>query len=264
MTSSQSSAKAEEELRAQLHQLQEETSARAERESRMAARVTELAAREEELEERLRWLQLEHSNQLEGRDARIAQLRRQLLAAEDAGRLQGECRRLYEETGQECRERMEAVTRRARTPSTKTVKEQLVRRQEEKGEEQGGRSTPSLMRPLPSPSSTRSKVFRHKLLQRGLKNAPVDKGEIVIVERRSTSHLPLDYRARVSTLPPILGMPTGASSSSKRLLDEDAARTLQTDQASLEVSVLANTSPSPSSPSPAEKKAEGWTAASTS
>ncbi len=218
LTSCQDSAKAEKELRDQVQQLQSDAAKRTEREVELVKRLEEKTVKSEELEEQLRWKELEWRNQLASKDAKVEQLQRQLAATSEVGKLQGECRRLYEETEAESRHKAEEVARRAKTPSSASVhlKSHSL---SESSDDVLSRTQPPLIRSLPSPSSTRSKVFRHKL-QKAIRNTSVDKSSSSGVlshkldegttysrhykqSQQQHHQLPADYRARVSTLPPI-------------------------------------------------------------
>ncbi len=64
LTSTQASAKAEEELRSQVQDLQQEAAERRGRESMLEEKLRDRSAKAEELEQQLRWTELEHKNQV--------------------------------------------------------------------------------------------------------------------------------------------------------------------------------------------------------
>jgi len=166
--------------------------------------------RADEADRQLNWTRAELSGRLEGRERRIEELRQQLdqhKRRAEVARLQEECKRIYSEREDEAKDRVEDVTRRARTPREQRPQSVAT---------VGDPVAPPLMRPPPSPTSARAKVFRHRL-QRALGGPagtanPVDKaafnvapvGASAVVPSHRAS-LPTDYRASVATLPPILG-----------------------------------------------------------
>ncbi len=198
--------------------------------------------------------------------------------------MQGEVKRLYLESGAEARARMEEVVRRAKTPARSAGGgEESLSSSQNFQHQQHGRPPPPpvmMMRAMPSPASTRSKVFRHKLQKAQQQQHPSDGDGAVgrttplsvsrheaVARRHSSSSssnneavLPVDYRARVSTLPPILarsnsitggvGGPVSAvrmvdtartvSSAAAAAMIKDGREGLDLDR-SLEVAVLADT-----------------------
>ncbi len=230
------------------------------------------------------------------KDAKIAQLQKNLVVRSEVGRLQQQVQQLYQEREAELGERMRDVSRRARTPSAagmgKAQVATTIRRSDWAAgvAETGGGATaaaaateealapddgqpesldswgaasmttmasassaglerqrpysvaeavPPVLRPLPNPTSTRSKVFRHKLqktllMQSAAVESPTSNancysfeatadpsvgataaernGSAVTVRtpslislRQHRKSLPHDYKAVVATLPPIAG-----------------------------------------------------------
>ena len=138
-----------------------------------------------------------NSFQLASKDAKIEQLQRKLSIQSEIDKLQNHCKKIYEETGKETREKMEEVVKRAKHPGQNGRRKSSLQSLDESDVV----ITP-VMRSLPDPVSTRSKVFRHKL-----QRLVSDTHEAQDTSSNSTASfvsLPNNYKANVATLPPIV------------------------------------------------------------
>jgi hypothetical protein len=238
-----------------------EGEAKDERIADLEGRLSERTVKAEELEQHLTWKKVEFENLLESKEVKISQLQKDMAVKEEVGRLQAQVQQLYLEREAEMGERMREVSRRARTPSIHTIRAEWITEQGKSDGDGGGGdgqpdsldswtvttmerpfsvsdAVPPVLRPLPNPASTRSKVFRHKL-QKTLRqqqslvdSAPflreeaaksvasvgngasaasavassateVSRTPSLINLRQHRKSLPHDYKAVVATLPPI-------------------------------------------------------------
>ena len=262
LTTCNTSAKNEADLRQQLQSLNLDVENKDAKILDLESQLLQRTKKSEDLEDQLRWKSMEFENLLDSKEAKIVQLQKNLAVKSEVGRLQQQVQQLYQEREAEMGERMREVSRRARTPSV-TSRPEMVLEQETGAEEDEGQpdsldswstaerpysvseAVPPVLRSMPNPASTRSKVFRHKLQktllqQQSAIEPPFAKEDVattvpsvgngsagvtsrtpsLISLRQHRKSLPHDYKAVVATLPPITGKPMEErkkSSVSKRM-----------------------------------------------
>lgn len=267
VTSCHASVNAEAELRTQLQKLQEDSEFKANQIQDLKKNIEAYAGKAEELQEQLKWKELDFQNQLSSKDAKIEQLQKSLAVQSSVGKLQDEVKKLYAEREEEMVEKVSEVSRKARSPSIHS-EQSMPRAADEESwnqylresassvqgyrrsvsiEESGhGQVAPILKHP-PNASTTRQKVFRHKLQKSLLKpqelpssgygpNSPSDTAR----RRHSTSsgnanggsslivcsidELPQNYKSAVATLPPIPANPSEVTLQQQQLQCRESKR----------------------------------------
>ena len=241
------SERAELELRAQVHHLSEAVEIKDKKIEDLERKLASEIERASEAEASLKWKEIEYENQIGSQDAKIATLQRSLSVQNDISKLQNECQRLYKDREVEAKETMEAVVRRAKSPSFSQAKKGKNRKLSgQSAAVPGDEKRRSFEQPLlnggtarqnPDPASLRAKVFRHKLSKSLSGRSSVDRHEradgkrdkssdlyLYSISERSNIHrasLPIDYRASVATLPPILSgsRPSSAVETKEALLE---------------------------------------------
>ncbi|XP_059090275.1 ras guanine nucleotide exchange factor P-like [Tigriopus californicus] len=216
LSSAASAEQSEAEWRLQVQRFQ---SLLEQKEKRIASVEHDLAselAKTQDLAEQLKWREMEFENQLRSKNAKIESLQKSLQVQSEVGRLQSACKKLYEEREQEFEDKMKSVVEKAKGTESSPLSspQQPLSRSLSLVESSLPTRPMPVIRPLPDLTTTRSKLFRHKL-QKSLKNTSVDKydplaNDILLCsldERQLLKYhrpsLPNDYRSSVATLPPI-------------------------------------------------------------
>lgn len=216
LSSAASAEQSEAEWRSQVQHFQSLLEQKEEKISTVEHELASELAKNQEMAEQLQWRKMEFENQLRSKDAKIESLQKSLQIQSEVGRLQSACKKLYEEREQEFEDKMKSVVGKAKgTESSQSASPQQPLSRSLSLVESSLPTRPMpVIRPLPDLSTTRSKLFRHKL-QKSLKNTSVDKydplaNDILLCsldERQLLKYhrpsLPSDYRSSVATLPPI-------------------------------------------------------------
>lgn len=141
---------------------------------------------------------MQFRNQLQSKDSKIDQLQKSLNLNSGVERLRDECKKLYESENEAMSAKMDDIVARAREPNHSDNQLESVMALESSSKRNFALNS------LPNPVSTRSKVFRHKLQEAiGPAGSARRSHSSLLFGDTDSTILPIDYRASVSTLPPI-------------------------------------------------------------